>query len=122
MSANISTLLIMSFLLAQCINLHAYELHILHTNDVHAHVEEFNRSGKICDPEDRVAGTCYGGVSRRYTAIEDVTKLVSNVILVDAGDFTTGTKWSQVFRGDATAYFMNRLNYTAMVGGDIYLQ
>ena len=38
-----------------------------------------------------------------------------NVLLLDGGDQFQGTFWFQVYRGQASAQFMRRLGYDAMV-------
>ena len=92
-----------------------FELTILHTNDVHARIEETNKYGGPCAPADSVAKKCFGGVARRQTAIKDIRQTHRNVLLLDAGDQFQGTVWFNVYKGLATAFFMNRLGYDAMV-------
>ncbi|XP_077977788.1 snake venom 5'-nucleotidase-like [Glandiceps talaboti] len=91
-----------------------FELHILHSNDVHSHVEEFNQGGRTCTESDLVSEICYGGIARRSTAIKDIRSSATNTLLLDVGDVFTGTEWFSVFRGESSAHFMNLLNYTAM--------
>lgn len=89
----------------------AFELTILHTNDVHARVEETSRdSGKCVVGQD-----CYGGVARRATKINELRASHRNVLLLDAGDQYQGTVWFSFFRGQEVVRFMNRLRYDAMV-------
>lgn len=95
-----------------------FELTILHTNDVHARIEETNKYGGPCEPADSVAKKCFGGVARRQTAIKDIRQTHRNVLLLDAGDQFQGTVWFNVYKGLATAFFMNRLGYDAMTLGN----
>lgn len=92
-----------------------YKLTVLHTNDVHARFEQFNKYGAECSGEDAREGMCFGGVARRYTKIQELRAKHDNLILLDAGDQFMGTTWFRVHRGMATAYFMNQLGYDAMV-------
>ena len=42
----------------------AYNLTILHTNDVHARIDEAHKYGGICSPEQSAEGDCVGGSAR----------------------------------------------------------
>jgi 5'-nucleotidase/UDP-sugar diphosphatase len=83
-------------------------LTILHTNDIHAHLESFEPSNQPLQ----------GGVARRYTAIQQVKAEGGNVILVDAGDAFQGTLFFNQWHGEEEAYFMNALGYQAMAVGN----
>ncbi|XP_070387994.1 snake venom 5'-nucleotidase-like isoform X2 [Dermacentor albipictus] len=41
-----------------------FTLTVLHTNDVHAHIEESTKYGAICSYEDKANKSCVGGVAR----------------------------------------------------------
>lgn len=96
-------------------SLHAFELTIVHTNDIHARFEEANAVGGSCKNESKVTGMCYGGVARRLTKIRELNTTNPNMILLDAGDQYQGTQWYSVYQGVATVHFMNKLGYQAMV-------
>jgi len=98
-----------------------YQLTILHTNDVHARFDEFNKFGTDCSPEDSAAGKCFGGVARRHTKVTEIRSTHGNVLFLDAGDQFMGTLWFYVYRGQATSYFMNLLGYNVSVNSIIYL-
>lgn len=87
-----------------------WELTILHTNDVHARVEETNKDSGKC-----TKGDCYAGVARRFTKIQEIRRNEQNVLLLDAGDQFQGTVWFNYYKGDEASYFMNKLRYDAMV-------
>ncbi|KAM9315840.1 5'-nucleotidase [Gastrophryne carolinensis] len=92
----------------------SFQITILHTNDVHARVEQTNRdAGKCGDPKD-----CYGGVARRLTKVKEIRASHPNVLLLDGGDQYQGTIWFNVFKGQEAAYFMNLLHYDAMTLGN----
>ncbi|XP_038059821.1 5'-nucleotidase-like [Patiria miniata] len=96
-----------------------FDLTILHTNDVHARFEQTSgTAGGPCTAEQAADGACYGGVARRAAKVKEIRNSVQNVLLVDAGDGFQGTVWFYVFRGQATAYFMNMLGYDAMALGN----
>lgn len=91
-----------------------WELTILHTNDVHARVEETNKDSGKC-----TKGDCYAGVARRFTKIQEIRRSEKNpVLLLDAGDQFQGTVWFNYYKGTEAAHFMNRLGYDAMVSTD----
>ena len=92
-----------------------FNLTVLHTNDVHARVEQTNKYSANCSESGVVADKCYGGVARRYTAIKDIRGNHSNVLLLDAGDQFQGTVWFTYYNGLEASHFMNRLGYDAMV-------
>ncbi len=93
-----------------------YNLTILHTNDVHDRMKQFNARGESCSNEDKLNGQCYGGVSRRATMINGIrTTVRGNVLLLDAGDQFQGTNWFFLYEGRSTSYFMNKLGYDVQV-------
>jgi len=92
-----------------------FELTVLHTNDVHAHIEQFNTYGGTCQPEHAKNNECFGGVARRHTVITDIRNKNPNTILIDGGDQFAGTLWFTVYKGEAALRFMNYTKYQAMV-------
>ncbi|XP_068199107.1 5'-nucleotidase [Antennarius striatus] len=91
-----------------------WNLLLLHTNDVHARVEETSGISGKCKPD----GRCFAGVARRATAVRGVRSRGGNVLLLDAGDQFQGTVWFNYYRGAEAAHFMNRLRYDAMALGN----
>ncbi len=86
------------------------ELVILHTNDVHSHVEPF--------PEDDKKYPGLGGAEYRATIIENVRKKKSNVLVLDAGDIFQGTPYFNFFHGDLEIDLMNKMSYDAATIGN----
>lgn len=101
-------------LIAICVSIGStLEITFVHTNDIHTRFEETDGSGGECT--DQVA-QCFGGIARRATAIKNSRENDPNVILIDAGDqFQGPTLWFYVYKGLATAHFMDLLQYDAMV-------
>uniref|UniRef100_A0A8C7DVT3 5'-nucleotidase n=1 Tax=Naja naja TaxID=35670 RepID=A0A8C7DVT3_NAJNA len=91
----------------------SFKLTILHTNDVHARLEQTSRDSGKCSGED-----CYGGVARRATKIRQIRASHRNVLLLDAGDQYQGTIWFNYFKGREVVQFMNSLRYDAMALGN----
>nr|XP_020475124.1 5'-nucleotidase [Monopterus albus] len=92
----------------------AWDLVLLHTNDVHARVEETSTHSGKCDG----SGQCFAGVARRATMIKKIRNTESNVLLLDAGDQFQGTVWFNYYKGAEAAHFMNSLRYDAMTLGN----
>lgn len=97
-----------------------FELIILHTNDVHAHIDDFDvdEHGNRCDVADKAEGKCFGGVARRKTMIDQIRNDSGNVVLLDAGDQFQGTLFYNLYKGAAAQEMMNRLGYDAMAVGN----
>uniref|UniRef100_A0A672N2N0 5'-nucleotidase n=1 Tax=Sinocyclocheilus grahami TaxID=75366 RepID=A0A672N2N0_SINGR len=90
-----------------------FELTLLHTNDVHARVEETNKDSGKC-----TKAPCFAGVARRFTKIKEVRSKEKHVLLLDAGDQFQGTVWFNFYKGAEAAHFMNKLGYDAMALGN----
>lgn len=74
-----------------------FNLSIMHTNDTHAHVEQY---------------------PRLVTAVNELRTQKENSLLVDAGDVFSGTLYFRQYLGLADLHFMNQLNYDAMTFGN----
>lgn len=83
---------------------------ILHTNDVHSHLEPFPAN----DP--KYAGL--GGVERRAALIRDVRAKEKHVILLDAGDIFQGTPYFNMFGGEVEMKAMTAMGYDATAIGN----
>lgn len=81
------------------------KLTILHTNDTHSRIEAVDAN------DAKYAGM--GGVVSRKAYIESVRKAEKNVLVFDAGDFSQGTPFYNVFKGEVEIECMNRLGYNA---------
>ncbi|XP_072221221.1 snake venom 5'-nucleotidase-like [Leuresthes tenuis] len=95
-------------------NASTFEVTLLHTNDVHARIEETSKDSGKCPSE----GPCFGGVARRFTKVSEIRKKEKNVLLLDAGDQFQGTVWFNYYKGAEAAYFMNKLGYDVMAFGN----
>ena len=95
-----------------------FNVTILHTNDVHARVDEYNRNGARCTDDDQTAGLCIAGSARMHTLVEEIRDEVDNVLLLDAGDQFQGTLFYNLFKADIITETMNALGYDAMTVGN----
>lgn len=91
----------------------SWDLVLLHTNDVHARVEETDLYSGGCGG----SGACFAGVARRSTMIQRIRSSHADLLLLDAGDQFQGSVWFSFYKGAEAAHFMNKLRYDAMVRG-----
>tara|TARA_Y100001970_G_scaffold238672_1_gene300053 strand:- start:648 stop:1562 length:915 start_codon:yes stop_codon:yes gene_type:complete len=83
---------------------------ILHTNDVHSHIEPFSSSHSKFPNK--------GGVARRSTIIESIRNQNPNTLLFDAGDIFQGTPYFNFYGGEVEFKLMSMLNYDAATIGN----
>ena len=95
-----------------------YRLTILHTNDIHARMAEFNAYGQTCTPGESAKGGCFGGYPRIAAAVEAERKKNGNTIFLDAGDQFQGTLFYTALKGRPSREAMNFLRYNAMTFGN----
>lgn len=95
-----------------------FALTILHTNDVHAHISEFDASGQTCTPEKKAQGQCQGGAARLATAVRQARAEHPNTLLLDAGDWFQGTLAYARLKDAPLRDVTSRLGYQAMAPGN----
>lgn len=83
---------------------------ILHTNDVHSHIEPF--------PDNHYKTPNKGGIARRATLIEDIRKENPNTLLLDSGDMFQGTPFFNFYGGELEFKLMSMLKYDAATIGN----
>ena len=83
---------------------------ILHTNDVHSHIDPFG-------PEDE-RNANKGGVARRASLIESIRNENPNTLLLDAGDIFQGTPYFNYYGGELEFKLMSMLKYDAATIGN----
>lgn len=81
----------------------ATKITILHTNDVHSHIDTFGPD------EGRNANK--GGVARRASLIDSIRKQNANTLLLDAGDIFQGTPYFNYYGGELEFKLMSKLKY-----------
>ncbi len=87
------------------------QLHILHTSDMHSRIEP-----KEIHSKSKYAGM--GGMVRRAALVKKYRSEHSNVLLVDCGDFSLGTPYYNLFRGELEVRMMNLMGYDAITIGN----
>jgi 5'-nucleotidase len=83
---------------------------ILHTNDVHSHIESFEM--------DHARYPGMGGVARRASLIQNIRKENPNTLLFDAGDVFQGTPYFNYFGGELEFKMMSKLGYDGATIGN----
>lgn len=83
---------------------------ILHTNDVHSHIDPFP------DNDPKYAGL--GGVVRRAALIKKIRSEEKNVLLLDAGDIFQGTPYFNMYGGELEFKLMSMMGYDASTIGN----
>ncbi len=109
-SAASTALLSLSGLPISCSKNKIVKITVLHTNDVHSHIDPFG-------PND-VKNPNKGGVSRRATLIQKLRNENPNTLLLDAGDIFQGTPYFNYFGGALEFKLMSLLNYDVATIGN----
>ena len=91
-----------------CSPTYAY-ITILHTNDTHSQVEPIEAGKRDGN---------HAGYARRMGIIEQERDKTPNVLLVDAGDFSQGTPYFNLYHGRVEVDAMNRMGYDAVTLGN----
>jgi len=94
----------------------ALELTILHTNDFHGRVDEYQTSGARC-PTPGDAG-CIAGSPRIATLVDQYRAAEENVLVLDTGDQFQGTLFYNLYKSEVIAEMMNAIGYDAMAVGN----
>lgn len=85
-------------------------LTILHTNDVHSHIDPF--------PANHPKYANKAGVVKRAVLIEEIRKENPNILLLDAGDSFQGTPYFNYYGGELEFKLMSKLGYEATTIGN----
>ncbi|MDC6405517.1 MULTISPECIES: bifunctional metallophosphatase/5'-nucleotidase [Maribacter] len=85
-------------------------LTILHTNDVHSHIDAF--------PKNHADFPGLGGLARRAGLVQKIRKENPNTLLLDAGDIFQGTPYFNFYGGELEFKLMSMLRYDAATIGN----
>ncbi|CAM3041768.1 5'-nucleotidase [Flavobacterium frigoris] len=96
--------------LSSFVSLNVKKITILHTNDVHSHIDPF--------PADDPRNPNMGGVARRAALIQKIRKEDENVLLLDAGDIFQGTPYFNYYGGELEFKLMSMMEYDASTIGN----
>ena len=103
------------FVFAMVLSIVAYaqkQIVILHTNDTHSQivpVPKYENEGNT---------SCRGGFVRRVAVVNEERKKEPDLLLFDSGDFSQGSTYYTLFRGDVEVGLMNMMGYDAATLGN----
>jgi len=83
---------------------------ILHTNDVHSHIDPF--------PLNHAKYPGMGGYARRAALVKKIRREEKYVVLLDSGDIFQGTPYFNFYKGELDIKLMNQMNYDAATIGN----
>jgi 5'-nucleotidase len=83
---------------------------ILHTNDTHSQLDPF--------PGNHPRFPLMSGYARRAWLIDSIRHAEENVLVFDCGDFSQGTPYYNLFKGEPEVLLMNKLKYDAATLGN----
>lgn len=86
------------------------QITILHTNDVHSHIDPF--------PSNHTRFANLGGLARRANIVQKIREENPNTLLLDAGDIFQGTPYFNFYGGELEFKLMSMLNYDAATIGN----
>ncbi len=91
-------------------NAEEQQIVILHTNDMHSHLESF--------PMDGSASQGRGGVAARAQIISEIRNKNKHVLLLDAGDIFGNTPMFELYKGEPEIKAMSAMKYDAVTIGE----
>lgn len=107
------TILTICIIALYAVTCHAQKkITILHTNDTHSCILPLNKN--LANKE--VAGR--GGYIRRAAMIRDERQATPDLLLFDSGDFSQGSPFYTIFKGDVEIGLMNEMGYDAATIGN----
>ena len=83
------------------------ELYLFHTNDMHSRIEPFPENFQ----DTLLAGKA--GMVRRSTFIRQQREQHPDLLLFDSGDFSQGTPYYNLYKGEVEIRLMNEMRYDA---------
>ena len=90
----------------------SHSIRILHTNDTHSQILPFNPLSTNRAMADK------GGYVRRATYLAHERRRSPDFLLLDAGDFSQGSPYYNLFRGEVEVRLMNHMGYDACTIGN----
>ena len=88
------------------------QLVVLHTNDTHSTIYPLNPNLS----DTMLAGR--GGFIRRIEMLKEERAKAPDLLLFDSGDFSQGSPYYNMFKGDTEVALMNRMGYDAATIGN----
>lgn len=99
-------------------SLNAFDLQILHLNDLHAHFEPVDINTSLPCETDR-EDKCIGGIARIFSVVTKAKDVNDNCIFLNAGDSYLGSSlWNGHFQWNITSSFLNKIPTEAITIGN----
>lgn len=98
--------------LTAAIPVHDVEILVVHTNDTHSCIMPLSPNM----PDTALADK--GGGLRRVVLVDSLRAENPNMLLFDCGDFSQGSLYYNMFKGDVEVALMNRMRYDACTIGN----
>jgi len=86
-----------------------------HVNDVHAHLDQFAKSGADCVDQSK---GCFGGYARILSKVKELRGQHPDHLWLNAGDEFQGTLFYSFYGGEKIAETVNQLGFDAMTLGN----
>ena len=90
----------------------AQSLTIVHTSDTHSCVEPISPHDIKPQQADK------GGFIRRVSLVKELRQKYTNMLLLDCGDFSQGSVYYSLFKGEVEVSLMNLMGYDACTIGN----
>lgn len=85
---------------------------ILHTNDTHSTIEPVSKYSKVKEAAGKA------GCVRRATMVKQLREQNPDILLFDSGDFSQGSTFYTMYKGDVEVGLMNIMGYDAVTIGN----
>ena len=85
---------------------------ILHTNDTHSTIEPVSKYSKVKEAAGKA------GCVRRATMVKQLREQNPDILLFDSGDFSQGSTFYTMYKGDVEVGLMNNMGYDAATIGN----
>ena len=85
---------------------------ILHTNDTHSTIEPVSKYSKVKEAAGKA------GCVRRATMVKQLSEQNPDILLFDSGDFSQGSTFYTMYKGDVEVGLMNIMGYDAATIGN----
>ena len=85
---------------------------ILHTNDTHSTIEPVSKFSKVKEAAGKA------GCVRRATMVKQLREQNPDILLFDSGDFSHGSTFYTMYKGDVEVGLMNIMGYDAATIGN----
>eukprot|EP01087_Luapelamoeba_hula_P014713 TRINITY_DN4360_c0_g1_i2.p1 TRINITY_DN4360_c0_g1~~TRINITY_DN4360_c0_g1_i2.p1 ORF type:complete len:851 (-),score=84.01 TRINITY_DN4360_c0_g1_i2:131-2683(-) len=89
-----------------------FPLCLVHTGNTLGQILPVNAYADPCSPG--ADSKCFGGMARRQTIIKQARAACENILVLDGGDFLSGSLFLFQFGPYASAYYLNQLGYQAV--------